>query len=535
LNLSAVIAAVSQDKNLDRSVIIDALEQAILHAAQKDFGPESELEVAYNESTEEIDLFQFRTVVEEVEDKDLHLTLEEAQKLDPGSEMGDSIGVRLDTSRFGRIAAQAAKQIIMQKVNQAERHKIYERFKDRKGEILSGYVRRIERRNIIVDLGQVEAVIPAREQLFGERFRVKDRIQAYVIDVSSSLKGPQIILSRAVNEFLEKLFEQNVTEIYDQIVEIISVARDPGHRAKVAVYSRDSSVDPVGACVGMKGARIQIIVNELGGEKIDVVPWDNDPAVFVCDALSPAVVSKVIVDEDNHSMEIIVAEDQLSLAIGRRGQNVRLAAQLTGWKLDIKSEVSLEKQMESFKAILSSIEGLGEMHAGILINEDIKTPQELSQISTRALIRLLNLDEEVAEAIIEAAKTKAHELSQTTTTETQEFSVQDTSASPDMVVDNEKELQAKRKKERMELFLKLKGVGEATADALANAGYATIGDLIADSNDEIVMKTELPIAVVKTVIIAADKYMLEHALSLNKDSENDDHEDGQEDGDNVHD
>ena len=397
MNLSAVISTVSQDKNLDKSVIIHALEEAILHAAQKDMGLDSELEVAYNEESGDIDLFQFRTVVEKVEDQDLELTLAQAKELDPDSEMGDSIGVRLDTSRFGRIAAQAAKQIILQKVNEAERLKIFENYKDKQGEILSGYVRRVDRRSVVVDLGQVEGVIPVREQMFGERFRVKDRVQAYVQEVSSSLKGPQIILSRASGDFLIKLFEQNVTEIYDQIVEIVSVARDPGHRSKVAVYSRDASVDPVGACVGMKGARVQGIVNELNGEKIDIVPWENDPAVFVCNALSPAAISKVIVDEENHSMEVIVNEDQLSLAIGRRGQNVRLAAQLTGWRLDIKNEVSLEKQLEGFKAVLSSIEGLGDMHVSILVNEGIKTPDDLAQTSTRVLTRLLNLEEEVAE------------------------------------------------------------------------------------------------------------------------------------------
>ena len=507
MNLSAVISAVSQDKNLDKGVIINALEEAILHAAQKDLGPESELEVAYNEETDDIDLFQFRTVVEKVEDQDLELTLKEAKKLDPDSEMGDSIGVRLDTSRFGRIAAQAAKQIIVQKVGEAERRKVYENYKDRQGEILSGYVRRVDRRNIIVDLGDVEAVIPQREQMFGERFRVKDRIQAYVVEVSSSMKGPQIIMSRASGDFLIKLFEQNVTEIYDQIVEIVSVARDPGHRSKVAVYSRDSSVDPVGACVGMKGARVQNIVNELNGEKIDIVPWENDPAVLVCNALSPAVISKVIMDEENHSMEVVVGEDQLSLAIGRRGQNVRLAAQLTGWKLDIKSEVSLEKQMESFKAVLSSIEGLGEMHVSILINEGIKTPEDLAQTSERVLTRLLNLEEELAQQVIAAAEVKVQELAESSEAVGEEFSLEEASAAPEQSQNREAEMAAERKKERMALFLNLEGVGEATADALADSGYGTIGDLIADSPEEVMAKTDLPIAVVKTVQIAADKYM----------------------------
>lgn len=513
MNLGAVIAAVSQDKNLDKGVIVDALEQAILHAAQKDYGPESELEAAYNKETDEIDLFQFRTVVENVEDKDLELTLEQAQKLDPGSEIGDSIGVRLDTARFGRIAAQAAKQIIMQKVNEAERRKIYEDYKDKKGQILSGYVTRIERRSIVVDLGQVEAVIPAREQMFGERFRIKDRIQGYVVDVSSSLRGPQIIMSRAANEFLAKLFEQNVTEIYDQIVEIVSVARDPGHRSKIAVYSKDSNVDPVGACVGMKGARVQAIVNELNGEKIDIVPWENDPAVLVCNALSPAVVSKVVLDEEQQSMEIVVAEDQLSLAIGRRGQNVRLAAQLTGWRLDVKSEINLEKQIENFRALLGSTEGLGELHIGILINEGIKTLEDLSQMAPRALSRLLGIEEDLVGQIIEQAKKRDQELNQEVAArESQEFTQDETFAIPTTAKDNDFEIAERKKRERMQIFLKLGGVGDATADALASAGYGTVGDLIADSVDEIVLKTGLPISVVRTVLIAADKHMEDSQL-----------------------
>jgi N utilization substance protein A len=345
--LRKVISGVSRDKNLDKAVIIDALQQAVVHAARRTLGATADLEAHYNEETDEIELYQFRTVVDDddVANESLEIALSDARKLDSETVLGDAIGIKIDTSKFGRIAAQSAKQIIVQKVRDAERSQVFDEFKDRVGEILSGYVRRFERNDIIVDLGRTEAVIPYKEQVPTEKFRVKDRVQAYVVDVKRSSRGPQIIMSRAHPGFLVALFSQHVTEIYDGIVTIESAARDPGYRSKIAVYSRDSAVDPVGACVGMKGSRVQAVVNEINGEKIDIVPYDHDPARLVCNALAPAVVSKVIVDEDNHSMEVIVGDDQLSLAIGKRGQNVRLAAQLTGWRLDIKSESSIEEKM----------------------------------------------------------------------------------------------------------------------------------------------------------------------------------------------
>ena len=508
MDLSGVISVVSKDKNLDKGIIIEALEQAVLHAARRDFGAEADLEATYNEETDEIDLFQFRTVVESVTDKSVEVDMKEALTLDPESEMGDSIGIKLDTAKFGRIAAQSAKQIIVQKVREAERYQVYEEYKDRKGEIMSGYVRRFERREIIVDLGKTEAVIPVKEQMQGERFKLKDRIQGYVVDIKKASRGPQIVMSRGHNEFLAKLFEQHVTEIYDGIVEIKAVARDPGLRSKIAVYSRDSAVDPVGACVGMKGARVQAIVNELNGEKIDIVTWENDPARLVCNALAPAVVNKVIVDEDAMAMEVVVADDQLSLAIGRRGQNVRLAAHLTGWKLDIKSEARIEEQMEGVRSILATIEGLGDMHAGILVNEGIKTPAELSEMSPRALVRLLNLDEETAETVVEAARAKAVEMAaDSTITDTEDYRVEDASAAPVEESSQENTTDGTERERRISMFMQLSGVGDAAAHALADAGYKTIGDVIADHVEEVAGKTGLPIGVAKTVQIAADKFL----------------------------
>lgn len=509
--LSGVITSVSRDKNLDKSVIIDALEQAILHAARRDFGTNADLEASYNEDMDEIELFQFRTVVmDEVESvDDTEITLVEAKKLDPETEVGDALGIKINTGKFGRIAAQSAKQIIVQKVRDAERAQVFDEFKERVGEILSGHVRRMERNDIIIDLGRVEAVIPSREQMHGERFRAKDRIQGYVVEIKRSSRGPQVVMSRAHPGFLIRLFEQHVTEIYDGIVSIESAARDAGLRSKIAVYSKDSSVDPVGACVGMKGARVQAVVQELNGEKIDIVPWDKDPAKLVCNALAPAVVSKVIVDDERHAMEVIVAEDQLSLAIGKRGQNVRLAAQLTGWRLDIKSEAKLEEQMAGVKAILASIEGLGAMHAGILVHEGIKTPADLAEISPRILGRLLNLDEDDAEKVISAAKEKAAELDCGEVIDTEEYSAEDAAAAPVFEDDSAKKVEDDIRKERVDVFLKLRGVGEATAYALADAGYGTIGDIIADSADEVAQKADLSLGIARTVQIAADRYLQE--------------------------
>jgi len=512
-SLSRVIAAVSQDKNLDTAIIVDALEEAVIHAARRDHGVTADLEAHYNEETNEIELFQFRTVVEEgdVADEEVEIDEVEAAKLDPESEIGDAIGVKLDTNTFGRIAAQSAKQIIVQKVRDAERVQIYEEFKDRTGEILAGHIRRFERNDIIVDLGRTEAVIPYRDQIPTERFRVKDRISGYVLEVKRASRGPQIIMSRAHPGYLVSLFTQHVTEIYDGIVTIESASRDAGRRSKIAVYSRDSSVDPVGACVGMKGARVQAVVQELNGEKIDIVPWDSDPARLVCNSLSPAVVSKVIVDEEYHSMEVIVAEDQLSLAIGKRGQNVHLAAQLTGWRLDIKSEAKLEAELVNNKVLLASIPGITAMRSEILVNEGIKTPAELAEASPRALKRILNIEEEEAEEIIEAAgsdefKDKKAVPVKMSESEEEEY-LANAVAEPTAEETTLSAGDEAARQERITIFLNLGGVGEATAHALADGGYGTIGDIIADSADEVSQKTGLSLGIARTVQIAADRYL----------------------------
>ncbi len=505
--LRKVISGVSRDKNLDKAVIVDALEQAVVHAARRSLGATSDLEAHYNEETDEIELYQFRTVVDDddVANDQLEIALADAKQLDSETVMGDALGVKIDTSKFGRIAAQSAKQIIVQKVRDAERAQIHEEFSDRVGEILSGYVRRFERNDIIVDLGRTEAVIPYKEQVPTEKFRVKDRIQAYVLDVKRSSRGPQVVMSRAHPGFLISLFGQHVTEIYDGIVSIESAARDPGYRSKIAVYSKDSTVDPVGACVGMKGARVQAVVNELNGEKIDIVPYDHDPARLVCNALAPAVVSKVIVDEERQSMEVVVADDQLSLAIGKRGQNVRLAAQLTGWRLDIKSESSIEEKLTDAKNVLATIEGVNDMMAELLVQEGYNTPAEVAELSPRALLRLLNLEQDQALALIENAQTVAERLRHSLPENIEPELLANASANP--VLEPEVEENDQTNDQRVSIFLQLSGVGEATAYALADGGYGTIGDIIADTAEEVAQKTGLSLGVARTVQMAADRYL----------------------------
>jgi transcription termination/antitermination protein NusA len=338
INLNHVIDQVVKDKGVDRGVLVEALESAVLSAANKKYRNTRDLEAHYNDERGEVELFEFVTVVEEVRDSYKEITFEEAREIDPEVEIGDSLGMKMDASNFSRIAAQTAKQVITQKVREAEREGIYNEFKDRVGELVNGIVRRYERGDLVVDLGRAEALLPHREQVPRENYRQGDRVRAYVSEVKMSTKGPQIVLSRTHPGVVAALFHVEVPEISEGIVEIKGVAREPGSRAKIAVVSHDPDVDPVGACVGMRGSRVQNVVSELRGEKIDIISWTPDIARFACAALSPAEVSRVYVDEEEQALEIIVPDDQLSLAIGKKGQNVRLAAKLTGWSIDIKSE-----------------------------------------------------------------------------------------------------------------------------------------------------------------------------------------------------
>ena len=404
--LKREIDQVAKDKGIDPKEIISALEEAMKQAARKESGTEREIEARFNEELGEIELFEFREVVEEVSDASAQIALERARDFDPDAEVGDEIGVKLDTTRFGRILAQTAKQVIIQRIREAERDNVYEEYKDRQGEIVNGIVRRFEKGAIVVDLGRTEAVLPLKEQVPRETYRPNDRVRAYVLDVNKNTKGPQIILSRASIEFLKKLFEQEVPEMYEGIVSIQSAAREPGGRSKIAVVSRDSDVDPVGACVGMKGSRVQAVVRELRGERIDIVPYSTDPARYVCSALSPAQVSRVIIDEADKSMDVIVPDDQLSLAIGRKGQNVRLAVQLSGWRIDIKSESKMRDLAQWLSQAVSVVEGCGDPEGELLLQQGITSLEDLAECQPELLTQLPGIDEAGARAI----KARAAEL-----------------------------------------------------------------------------------------------------------------------------
>jgi len=402
--LKRLIEQMGKDKGIEKEVIIEALESAILTAARKKLGAKVELESKYNEEAGELEVFQFKTVVEKVVDPETQISLEQARReLDEEAEPGDSLGMKVDAASFGRIAVQTAKQIIIQKVKDAERDKIYDEYKDKKSQIASGFVQRFEGGSIIVNLGRAEAVIPPSEQIHRETYKRGDRIRAYIVDVKKISKGPQIVLSRTHPGFLRALFEIEVPEISEGFIEIVNVAREPGNRSKISVRTLDKDIDPVGACVGMRGSRVQSVVQELKGEKIDIVPYSEDSVKYICSALSPAKVSKVFMYEDERSMEVIVPDDQLSLAIGKSGQNVRLAVRLTGWKIDVKNESMLQKQSEEGPKALMKIPDLDEAAAELLFKEGYKTVSALSTADPEALKAIEGLDAEKVPGIIERA------------------------------------------------------------------------------------------------------------------------------------
>jgi transcription termination/antitermination protein NusA len=404
VDLNRVIEQVSKEKGIDKTIVIAAVEEMMHSAARRTFGAERNIESRYNQELGEIELFEIKTVVDQTVNLMLEESVQDARaKHDPDAEVGDEILIKLDTATMGRIAAQAAKQNLIQHIRDAERKQIFNEFKDRKAEVVSGIVQRFERKNMIVNLGRTEAILPEKEQIPHERYRQGDRIRALIVDVDLSEKGLSIVLSRTSNDFLMKLFEQEVPEIYEGIVEIRQCAREPGGRAKVAVYSKDSDVDPVGACVGMKGTRVQSVVQELRGEKIDIVPWTDDQAELVCRALAPAKVSKVIIDEDEQAMEVIVPDDQLSLAIGKRGQNVRLAHRLTGWKLDVRSEAEAEEEARSARASLNAIPGIGDINAELLYQWGYRSSEQLAEADEESF-EVEGISPERARQLITAAR-----------------------------------------------------------------------------------------------------------------------------------
>ncbi|MCP5432960.1 MAG: transcription termination/antitermination protein NusA [Alphaproteobacteria bacterium] len=403
LELLQIADAVAREKVIDKEIVLASMEDAIQRAARSRYGIEHDIRAEIDRKTGEIRLQRLLHVVEAIENEALEISLPDARARNPAAEIGDYIAEALPMFEFGRIPAQAAKQVIVQKVRDAERERQFEEFKDRIGEIVNGIVKRVEYGNVIVDLGRGEAIVRRDETLPRENFRTGDRVRAYIYDVRREQRGPQIFLSRAHPQFMAKLFAQEVPEIYDGIIEVKSVARDPGSRAKIAVISNDSSIDPVGACVGMRGSRVQAVVNELQGEKIDIISWSPDAATFIVNALAPAEVTKVVLDEETERVEVVVPTEQLSLAIGRRGQNVRLASQLTGWDIDILTEEEeSERRQEEFRQRTESfIKALDvdEVIAQLLVSEGFTSVEEIAYVDLAELTSIEGFDDETAQEL----------------------------------------------------------------------------------------------------------------------------------------
>lgn len=488
--LIKVIEEFGKDKGIERDIVIDALETAMQNAAKKKIGPHVDIEAEYNSETNEIEVFQFKTVVEDgdVADEDLEIELKEAKKDDPDIELGDSLGIKLDAKIFGRIAAQTAKQVINQKIRDAEKEIIYSEFLKRKGEIISGIVRRFERGTVVVDLGKTEGYMPIKEQIPGEQYRVGDRVQAFLLDVLQTSRGPQIVLSRATPLYLIKLFEMEVPEIYEGIVTIKSAARNPGSRAKISVSSKDPDVDPVGACVGMRGSRVQNIVSELKGERIDIIEYKDDIARYACAALAPAEVSKVLIDEDNHYMKVVVPDAQLSLAIGRGGQNVRLAAQLTGWKIDVMSETDMSKKYDDAKFSLVQIPVVNETLATALYQNGYQNVSQVAEanIDEIKLVPGFENDSTAANLIKEAKELIAS--GNIVEREKQSFESTVTAKSAEDLL--KEEMRQLLEKERQNLeptseLLRVKGIGPSFLSLLNEKGINKLEDLINKGKEEL--------------------------------------------------
>ena len=511
-NLLQAIDMVAKEKGIDRTRLVKTIEEAILKAAQSVFGPNRELQATFNEETGQVDLFQFMTVVDDVSDDEREIALEDAQEKGLEAELGEELGfqifwhpadskkaqeqdkefgellmVKQARSQFGRIAAQTAKQVLIQRVRDEERDLIFQEFKDKKGELIKGVVRRFEKgNNIIVDLGKTEGILPFREQTPRETYRPGDRIVALLKDIDREARGPQIILSRGDGKLVEKLFESEVPEIYEGIVRIVACAREPGARSKIAVMSRDADVDPVGACVGMKGSRVQAVVQELRGEKIDIVPWDRDPARFVCAAIQPAEVNKVIVNEADGRMELVVPDEKLSLAIGRKGQNVRLAWHLTGWKLDIISESKFKQMEEEAITQLGRIDGVAETVARNMYRMGFRALEEVAEASEAEIGSIQGVGPENAAKIREAAEKTMETLRQER--------INAASVKTEALTDKEK-------------LLFVRGVGERTVQLLEDAGYRSVEDILKEDEDKLAIKTGLGIKKARALKQGAEHFL----------------------------
>ncbi len=466
-----VADAVARDKGIERDEVLEAMEQAIGRAGRAKYGHEHDIRAVIDRRTGDIKLSRYRQVVEtqdEVENDMAQIALRDAKMIDPELEIGDFITEELPPIDLGRIAAQTAKQVIVQKVREAERSRQYEEFKDRAGEVVNGIVKRAEFGNVTVDLGRAEAMLRREESLPRESFRTGDRVRALILDVREEPRGPQIFLSRAHPQFMALLFRQEVPEIYDGIVEIKSVARDPGSRAKIAVVSSDASIDPVGACVGMRGSRVQAVVQELQGEKIDIIPWSEDIATFVVNALAPAEVTKVVMDEEAGRIEVVVPTEQLSLAIGRRGQNVRLASQLTGWHIDIltEEEESQRRQEEFHRRSQLFIEALDvdDVIAHLLVTEGFTRVDEVAYVPLEELAEIEGFDEDVAEELRLRAQTWLEEQERQQEEQRRELGVSDELAAVEGL--------------SIEMLVALGGAGVKTLDDLADLASDELLDIV---------------------------------------------------------
>ncbi len=514
LPLNMILDQVGRDKGIDKTVLVEAIEAAILTAAKRTFGQGRELEARFNEETEVVDLYLYMTVVEEVEFPEREIFAKDVKKLKLAAEVGEELGFQIfyreeDDKKakkqdkefaklldlkthghgFGRIAAQTAKQVIIQRVRDAERENIFNEYKDRKDEVIAGVVRRFERNNsIIIDLGRTEAIIPAWEQTPRESYRPGDRVMAYVKEIDREARGPQIVLSRTHEGLLLRLFEMEVPEIYEGIVRIVAVAREPGARSKIAVTSRDADVDPVGACVGMRGSRVQAVVQELHGEKIDIVPWDRDMARFVCNAIQPAEVTRVIIDEANGSMELVVPDDKLSLAIGRRGQNVRLASRLTDWRLDVISETNFNEREREAIETLAMIDGIDDNLARTMYKLGFRTVEEVAEADPAELSAIPGFgDTDTVVEIQNSAEVTMEDLRQ---------------ARIRALADRAEPL-----KERERLMF-IRGIGERTIELLSQAGYRTVDDLAAEDNlDRLALSTGLGLRKARVISDGIKQYL----------------------------
>ncbi len=401
--LGRVIEQLGKDRGIKKELVVEAIEQAFLVAARKKFGIQGEYETKYNEGDAEIEIFQYKNVVNDVRDDIREINHDAAKELDPDCEIGDQLGFKIEDPGFTRVDIQTAKQIIFQRVRDAEREILFAEFKHREGDLITGIARRYERGNVIVDLGKADAILPRREIIYGEVFKPGDRIQAFLTEVVMTNRGPEIRLSRTSPAFLVKLFELEVPEIADGTIIVKAAAREPGHRAKIAVYTNERDIDPVGACVGMKGSRVQNIVSELQGEKIDIVKWFDDLEVFVCNALAPAEITSVMINNQENTLDVITEEDQLALAIGRRGQNVRLAAMLTGRKVNIISKVKLQEKIKLSVDNLDQLEEVSVTTAQVLVHGGITSIVDLSATAPEEISSITGTNPDAAKILVDAA------------------------------------------------------------------------------------------------------------------------------------